>query len=154
PGLVVNQRTGEPGRENLNILIRGTGTFRDNSPLIIVDGVERSLLERLNPDDIESITVLKDASAAIYGARAANGGILVTTRRCDAGRPTFQASVSQADSRPTKIPDMLDAATFAQVFNEAEWYRQGRPANSAPFYSDEAIQRYRNRSVRVLYPNT
>lgn len=154
PGLVVNQRTGEPGRENLNILVRGTGTFRDNSPLVIVDGVERSLLERLNPDDIESITVLKDASAAIYGARAANGVILVTTRRGDAGRPTFHASVSQAYSRPTKIPEMLDAATFAQVFNEAEWYRQGRPATSTPFYSDEAIQRYRNGSDPVLYPNT
>src|SRR5690606_15523531 len=124
PGLVVNQRTGEPGRENLNIVIRGTGTFRDNSPLIVVDGVERSLLERLNPDDIESITVLKDASAAIYGARAANGVILVTTRQGQAGRPNFEASISQAFSRPTRVPDMLDAATFAEVFNEAEWYRQ------------------------------
>lgn len=154
PGLTVNQRTGEPGRENVNILIRGTGTFRDNSPLIVVDGVERSLLERLNPDDIESITVLKDASAAIYGARAANGVILVTTRQGQAGRPTFQASISQAFSRPTKVPDMLDAATFAEVFNEAEWYRQGRPATSTPFYSEEAIQRYRNGSDPVLYPNT
>ena len=154
PGLVVNQRTGEPGRENLNIVIRGTGTFRNNSPLIIVDGVERSLLERLNPDHIESITVLKDASAAIYGARAANGVILVTTRQGQSGRPTFEASVSQAFSRPTRIPDMLDAATFAEVFNEAEWYRQGRPANSTPFYTEEAIQRFRSGSDPVLYPNT
>ena len=154
PGLVVNQRTGEPGREDLDILVRGTGTFRDNAPLVIVDGVERSLLSRLNPEDIESVTVLKDASAAIYGARAANGVILVTTKQGSSGRPTFDASISQAISRPTRIPDMLDAATFAQAFNEAEWYRQGRPAESTPFYSDEAIQKYRNGSDPVLYPNT
>lgn len=154
PGLTVNQRTGEPGRENLNILVRGTGTFRDNSPLIIVDGVERSLLGRLNPEDIESITVLKDASAAIYGARAANGVILVTTKQGSPSRPTFDASFNQAFSRPTRLPEMLDAATFAEAFNEAEWYRQGRPENSTPFYSAEAIQKFRDGSDPILYPNT
>ena len=154
PGLVVNQRTGDPGRENVNILIRGTGTFRDNAPLVIVDGVERSLLGRLNPDDIESVTVLKDASAAIYGARAANGVILVTTRQGSSGQPTFNASISQAFSRPTRVPQMLDAATFAEAFNEAEWYRQGRPAAGTPFYSPEAVQRFRDGSDPVQYPST
>ncbi|MGH7574569.1 MAG: carboxypeptidase regulatory-like domain-containing protein, partial [Longimicrobiales bacterium] len=154
PGLVVNQRTGEPGRENLNILVRGTGTFGNNAPLIIIDGVERSLIERLNPDDIESVTVLKDASAAIYGARAANGVILVTTRQGVAGSPRFELSYNTTFASPTQIPDMLDAATFAEAFNEAEWYRQGRPETHTPFYSDDAIQRYRDGSDPVLYPNT
>src|SRR5690606_29779426 len=81
PGLVAVQRSGEPGRDDANILIRGNGTTGNNAPLIIIDGVERSLIGRLNPDDIESISVLKDASAAIYGARGGNGVILVTTKK-------------------------------------------------------------------------
>ncbi|WP_199474124.1 TonB-dependent receptor plug domain-containing protein [Adhaeribacter pallidiroseus] len=73
PGLTANQRSGQPGRDDPSILIRGTGTLNDNGPLIIVDGVPRSQLSRLNPEDIESISVLKDASAAIYGARGPMG---------------------------------------------------------------------------------
>jgi len=156
PGLVVNQRTGEPGREDLNILIRGNGTFNNNDPLVVIDGVPRDNLSQLNPNDIEDITVLKDASAAIYGARAANGVILVTTKQGSKSKPKFNFSYSYAFQQPTKIPNMLDAATFATAFNEAEWYRQGRPdkSNFTPFYTDKAIQKYRNGSDPVLYPNT
>ncbi|HEY8483321.1 MAG TPA: TonB-dependent receptor [Longimicrobiales bacterium] len=154
PGLTINQRTGEPGREQLNILVRGRGTFRDNAPLIIIDGVERSLMERLDPEDIESITVLKDASAAIYGARAANGVILITTKKGAAGRARFELTYDVGFSRPTRLPEMLDAATFAEVYNEADWYRQGRPAEYTPFYTAEAIQKFRDGSDPVLYPNT
>jgi len=154
PGLIVNQRSGEPGRDDPNILIRGTGTLNDNSPLIIIDGVQRSLLARLNPDDIESISVLKDASAAIYGARAANGVILVTTKRGAKGKPVFDFSYNYSFQKPAKIPDVLDAATFAQVYNEGDFYRKGRPASYTPFYSDESIQKYSNGSDPVLYPNT
>lgn len=154
PGLVLNQRSGEPGRENLSILIRGQGTFGDSSPLIIIDGVQRSMLERLNPEDIESISVLKDASAAIYGARAANGVILVTTKSGSKGKPSFDFSYNYALSSPTKIPDMLDAGTFAEVYNEADWYRKGRPANYTPFYPNDIIQKFRSGSDPVLYPNT
>ena len=155
PGLVVNTRTGDPGRENLSILIRGTGTFRNASPLVIVDGVDRGGdFTRLDPEDIESISVLKDASAAIYGARAANGVILVTTKRGTAGKARYSLSYNAAFSKPTSIPDMLDAATFAQVFNEADFYRKGRPANYAPVYTDQVIQKFRDGSDPVLYPNT
>ena len=80
--MVAKTTSGEPGSDWSDIYIRGKGTLNDNSPLIIIDGVaNRSGLERLNPNDIESINVLKDASAAIYGAEAANGVILVTTKR-------------------------------------------------------------------------
>jgi TonB-linked SusC/RagA family outer membrane protein len=154
PGLTINQRTGEPGSEELEILIRGNGTFRDNSPLIIVDGVERSNMSRLNPDDIESISVLKDASAAIYGARAANGVIIITSKSGKEGKPEFNFSYNYAFQSPTQIPEMLDAATFAEAYNEGDWYRQGRPDEYIPFYSENAIQKYRDGSDPVLYPNT
>jgi TonB-linked SusC/RagA family outer membrane protein len=156
PGLIVNQTSGEPGQDDPNILIRGASSFVNgaNSPLIIIDGVPRSYMGRLNPQDIESISVLKDASAAIYGARAANGVILITTRKGAKGKPVFDFSFNQGYTQPTKVPKVLDAATFAEVFNEAEWYRAGRPANWTPFYSDEAIQKFRDGSDPVLYPNT
>ncbi len=167
PGLTVNQRTGEPGRDDPRILIRGAGSFtfaddgnqnkfwNSNGPLIVVDGVPRDLMSRLNPDDIESISVLKDASAAIYGARAANGVILITTKKGNTGKPVFDFSYNTAFQHPTKVPKMLDAATYAEVYNEADWYRQGRPDSAyTPFYSDDAIQKYRNGSDPVLYPNT
>lgn len=155
PGLIVNQRSGEPGRDDPNIIIRGQGTYRDNAPLIVVDGVPRSLMSRLNPEDIESISVLKDASAAIYGARAANGVILITTKRGKQGKPVFDFSYNHAFQRPTKTPDVLDAATFAEVFNEAAWYRAGRPETDwSPPYSEEAIRKYRDGSDPVRYPNT
>jgi TonB-linked SusC/RagA family outer membrane protein len=154
PGLVASQRSGEPGRDDPELLIRGMGTFGDNSPLIIVDGVERSLLGRLNPDEIESISVLKDASAAIYGARAANGVIIVTTKKGKIGKPKFSLSLNNGFQSPTKIPEMLDAATFAQVFNEAEFYRRGRPEDYTPFYSNDAIEKFKDGSDPILYPNT
>jgi TonB-linked outer membrane protein, SusC/RagA family len=162
PGLIVNQRSGEPGRDDPNILIRGNTVITSdpnrmteaNAPLVIIDGVPRSSMSRLNPNDIESISVLKDASAAIYGARAANGVILITTKRGKKGKPTFDFSYNYAFQSPTKIPDVLDAATFAEVYNEAEWYRQGRPSGFTPFFTDEAIQKFRDGSDPVLYPNT
>jgi TonB-linked SusC/RagA family outer membrane protein len=162
PGLTVSQRSGEPGRDDPSILIRGNSTFvsdpaqlgNANSPLVVVDGVPRSLMSRLNPQDIESISVLKDASAAIYGARAANGVILITTKKGAMGKPVFDFSYNHSFQRPTKVMKMLDAATFAQAFNEGAWYRAGRPATWTPFYSDAAIQKYSDGSDPVLYPNT
>ncbi|MEI6864630.1 TonB-dependent receptor, partial [Flavicella sp.] len=156
PGLTANQTTGEPGRDDPNILIRGSGTFGDNSPLIIIDGVPRENMSRLNPGDIENISVLKDASAAIYGARAANGVIIVTTKRGKRGKPVFNVSFETAFSNPAQLPDMLDSATYAEIFNEGEWYAQGRPDESSytPYYSEEAIQKFKDGSDPVLYPNT
>jgi len=156
PGLVINQRTGQPGAENLSILIRGSGTFNDNNPLVVIDGVPRdNTLQDLNAQDIESITVLKDASAAIYGARAANGVILITTKQGSQINPKFNLTYNYAINQPTINPDMEDAVVFAESYNEAEWYRQGRPATGfVPFYSDEAIQKYRDGSDPILYPNT
>jgi TonB-linked SusC/RagA family outer membrane protein len=166
PGLIANQRNGQPGRDDPDILIRGTGTvpppggdfnalLSANAPLVVIDGVPRDGLSRLNPEDIESISVLKDASAAIYGARAANGVILVTTKSGTRGKAEFTITTKYAMAHPTKVPDVLDAATFAEVYNEGVFYRANRdPNNYTPQYSDEAIQKYRDGSDPVLYPNT
>jgi TonB-linked SusC/RagA family outer membrane protein len=166
PGLIANQRNGVPGRDDPNILIRGTGSvpppgasFNDllnlNAPLVIIDGVPRDNMGRLNPDDIESISVLKDGSAAIYGARAANGVILITTKRGVKGKADFSLSYDYAINKPTKIPDMLDAATFADVYNEGVFYRAGRnPANYTPQYTDDQIQKFKDGSDPILNPNT
>jgi len=167
PGLIANQRNGQPGRDDPNILIRGTGSIPPpgadfnallnlNAPLVIIDGVQRSQLSRLNPEDIESISVLKDASAAIYGARAANGVILVTTKSGSKGKADFTFTYKYALLSPTKNPDVLDAATFAEVYNEGAYYRAGRSASywNNPQFTTAAIQKYRDGSDPVLYPNT
>ena len=156
PGLVVNQRNGQPGRDDPSILIRGGGSLSGNGPLIIIDGVPRSLIGRLNPEDIESISVLKDASAAIYGARGANGVILVTTKSGSRGKADFTLTYNYASSEPTKVPAVLDAATFAEVYNEGAYYRAGRNASywNNPQYSAATIQKYRDGSDPVLFPNT
>ncbi|WP_460693310.1 SusC/RagA family TonB-linked outer membrane protein [Mucilaginibacter puniceus] len=157
PGLIVNQRNGVPGSENLDIVIRGASTFGNNNPLIVVDGVPRGtgILSTLNPQDIESITVLKDGSAAIYGARAANGVVLVTTKPGSKSKTVYNFSYVYGITNPTKVPDMMDAALFAEVFNETQYYLQGRPATGFnPFFTDAAIQKYRDGSDPILYPNT
>ena len=90
PGLIVTNGSGEPGADGVTINIRGKSTTGNNDPLILIDGIAgRGSLDRLNPNDIESITVLKDASAAIYGSRSANGVILVTTKRGKTGKPSI-----------------------------------------------------------------
>lgn len=151
PGLVVNQRSGAPGSEGLDIVIRGSSTFGNNSPLVVVDGVPRGseVLSTLNPNDIESLTVLKDGSAAIYGARAANGVILVTTKPGATGKPVYNFSYVYGITNPTKVPEMMDAALFSEVMNETFSYLGG-----APYKTAEEIQKYRDGSDPIVYPNT
>ncbi|RYD94625.1 MAG: SusC/RagA family TonB-linked outer membrane protein, partial [Sphingobacteriales bacterium] len=110
-------------------------------------------LERLDPNDIESLSVLKDASAAIYGNRAANGVILVTTKRGKTGKPTISYSFNQGFSTPTRLPKMADAATYAQIMNEIglDSNPGGGPNQS---YTNEQIEKFRNGSDPLLYPNT
>jgi len=142
PGLVGVQETGRPGMDDSNLLIRGSSTLNDNDPLIVIDGVpgRQGGLARLNPSDIESISVLKDASAAIYGSRAANGVILVTTKRgTSTGETQVSARVRQSYAHPTIVPDMADAPTFMQMLNEVDRFR-----DNAPRFSGEEIERHRN----------
>ena len=149
PGLVAVTRTGEPGNDDATLRIRGTNTLGDNSPLIVVDGIPNRNLTRLDPSDISSITILKDASAAIYGARAANGVILITTKRGEIGKPVIHVTMNRGWTQPTIIPPLCDAATYAQMINEINEYR-GRP----PKYTDEDIQKYKDGSDPWGHPNT
>ncbi|MEM9928894.1 MAG: SusC/RagA family TonB-linked outer membrane protein [Bacteroidota bacterium] len=125
PGVVVIQPSGEPGNDNAVINIRGTNTLGNSSPLVVIDGVPDRAggLARLSPQDIESISVLKDASAAIYGARAANGAILVTTKRGVSGKPTISYDFNLGWSQPTVIPEMSSAVEYANIMNELPIYQ-------------------------------
>mgnify|MGYP001004560633 CR=1 FL=1 len=158
PGLVVSQRTGEPGNEDLTILVRGNSSFASssaNNPLIIIDGVERDNMNRLNPDDIESISVLKDATAAIYGARAANGVIIVTTKIGSVGKPKFTFISNTSFSSVTQRPNLLGSPEYARVQNEAVWYRANRPENwTTPTFTEDAIKQMEDGSNPDVYPNT
>ncbi len=147
-GVIINSRTGEPGRENPSIYIRGRSTTGNSNPLIIVDGVERGNLGLINPNDIENLTVLKDASAAIYGARAANGVIIVTTKRGGDAKPTFDFTYNQGFSQPTRNVKMADSYTFAKVYNEIE-VGAGRPAR----YTDAELQKFKD-GTDPNYANT
>lgn len=149
PGLVVLTRSGEPGSDGSTLRIRGANTLGDNSPLIVVDGISNRDLQRLDPNDIENITVLKDASAAIYGSKAANGVILVTTKRGKTGKPQVRLTYNEGRSTPTVIPESIDAATYLQMLNEIR-INNGQ----TPQYSNEDIENYRKGEDPWLYPNT
>ncbi len=149
PGVITKTSSGEPGRDDASILIRGSSTTGDTSPLIVIDGIQGGGgWERINPNDIESISILKDASAAIYGARAANGVILITTKRGTLGKPTIDYSVNVGISQPTRLPKLADSPTFAQYVNDV-LVRQGQ----APKYTDAEIQKFRDGSDPVNYGN-
>ncbi len=120
PGLVVIQTSGEPGNDGARINIRGINTLGNSSPLVVIDGIpdRDGGLGRLSPLDIESISILKDASAAIYGARAANGVILITTKRGASGKPIIDYSFNQGWAQPTVVPEMANAVEYATIMNE------------------------------------
>lgn len=154
-GVIVNNRSGEPGYDGSDINIRGLATTGNNDVLVVIDGIPGQLggLQRLNPNDIESISVLKDASAAVYGNRAANGVILVTTKRGKAGKPKIAYSFNQGFSSPTRVPDMANAATYATIVNEIAYYNNPDGGMNQS-YSDEEIQKFRDGSDPLNYPNT
>lgn len=120
PGITAVNSSGEPGYDGSNIRIRGTNSLGNNAALIVIDGVPNRAggLDRLNPADIESISVLKDAAAAIYGSRAANGVILITTKHGKTGKPQLSYDFNQGWAQPTRIPEMSDAIEYGTIRNE------------------------------------
>ena len=155
-GVVASNRGGEPGYDDSSITIRGLGTTGNADVLVVVDGIPGQVggLSRLSAQEIESITVLKDASAAIYGSRAANGVILVTTKKGKKGSKTMvNYSFDQGFSSPTRLPDMADAATYGTIQNEIAYYN--RPTlGMNQIYSDNDIQQFRDGSDPLGHPNT
>lgn len=153
PGLFAYNRSGEPGYDGATLRIRGANTLGDNNPLVVIDGIPNRNLERLDPAMIESFTVLKDASAAIYGTQAANGVILITTKRGRVGKPTITIDMNVGAQQPTVIPEMADAATYATMLNEISYYNNpGGGLNQV--YTEADIQAYADGSDPWGHPNT
>lgn len=176
PGVIATNGSAEPGYDGSTISIRGTNTLGNSSPLIVIDGIpaRQGGFERLNPADIDNISVLKDASAAIYGARAANGVILVTTKRGTNGKPKLSYNFNKGFSQPTVIPKLTDAVEYSELRNELEIYklpvaewaaaqnafkttgtfiRPNNTAVSAPF-TPEDVQLFKDGSDPWGHPNT
>ncbi|HYH55997.1 MAG TPA: SusC/RagA family TonB-linked outer membrane protein, partial [Anseongella sp.] len=147
-GVIAVQRSGEPGYDNANLWVRGVSTFTGTSPLVLVDGVERSFAN-IDPEDIESFSILKDASAtAVYGVRGANGVILITTKRGQPGKPQINAGFNQGVTSFTRLPRFVDGVTYMEMANEAHTTR----GKTAP-YSQETIERTMSGEDPYLYPN-
>lgn len=148
-GVIAVQRSGEPGYDNSNFWIRGISTFGGNrGPLILVDGVERSL-DNMDPEEIESFSILKDAAAsAVYGVRGANGVILINTKRGKVGKPIVSARFEQGFTSPIQLPEFIGAADYLEVMNgiRAEAGKEG-------LYSQERIDNIRNGVDPDLYPD-
>ena len=134
PGLIAKQKSGQPGFDAADINIRSFG-----SALVIVDGVEQSF-NNIDANEIESVSILKDASAAIYGARAGNGVILVTTKRGQSGKPNISFNGTLTSQSYTNFPEPVDAGQYATLFREAQ-INSGVPENQTKF-SEEDIAKY------------
>lgn len=150
PGVTVTGASGAPGLDGGLILVRGIGTLNSASPYILIDGVEAGTLNSLDPQDIASISVLKDASsAAIYGSKASNGVILVTTKRGQNGAPKVNYSGFFGIQNATALMERMNSADAAYYYNKA-LERSGK----APRFTEEAIQKFRDGSDPYNYPNT
>lgn len=147
PGLSVLQRSGVPGGELMEFYIRGRSTINGQQPLILVDGVERDFTA-LDPREVETISILKDASAtAVYGVRGANGVIMVTTRRGHVGKAVIDVTAEQSWQAPTRMPKMVNAYDYATLYNQVQ-VQNGRN----PVYDEVALEHYRLGDKPELYP--
>ncbi len=149
PGVFARQTTGNPGDNVSEFWIRGVSTFGAGaSALVLVDGFERDLND-INPEDIETFTVLKDASTtAIYGSRGANGVLLITTKRGRDGKTRINGKVEYSYSTRTKTPEFVDGSTYARMMNEALESR-----NMTPAYSDDDLYLLDNQLDPEIFPN-
>ena len=155
-GVTVTQTNGRPGQEGTTIRIRGIGTMNDNNPLVLIDGVASSI-DAIDPNDIESMSVLKDAaSAAIYGSRAANGVILITTKRGKTDKVSVTYKGSVGVTTPLDIPDNLDAWDFMSLYNEANANDLRKDSGEAggDVYSADLIDTWKKATDRDAYPNS
>ncbi|MBN2486094.1 MAG: TonB-dependent receptor [Bacteroidales bacterium] len=176
-GLTSIQVSGKPGSDEADLYVRGVGTYAGTTkPLIMVDGVARESYNNIDPNEIENISILKDASAtAVFGVRGANGVIIITTKRGSEGAPKVSASAQTAIVQFARVPKYLNAYDWASLFNEKAYQqywinhanddwgswdefeasRQANWANEATRYtSEEELEYYRTGSNPYFYPNT
>ncbi len=158
PGLLAVQRSGEPGEDASTLRIRGVGTFAtgegSQEPLVMVDGIETDNFNNIDPNEIESLSILKDASStAVYGVRGANGVILITTKRGNEGKPVISYSANFAINQFTDIRETMNAYEYTTSFNEARRYDAYISGGYTPRYTDDAIKMYWAGADPVLYPD-
>jgi TonB-linked SusC/RagA family outer membrane protein len=155
PGLVSVQRSGEPGRDDPSLFIRGRASLNTAStPLVTIDGVQRDFkaISLLDVNEIENITILKDASAtALYGVKGANGVIIVTTKMGKIGKPQINLTLEKAVSTAVELPNFLDSYQTAQLYNEG--YKNDNPNSTQPYYSATALEAFRTGSDPLRYAN-
>lgn len=150
PSVTITDTNGAPGMDGGSIRVRGVGTLNNASPYILVDGVETGTLNSIDPNDIATISVLKDAaSAAIYGSKASNGVILITTKRGNTGTPQIQYSGYVSAQDATHLIDRLSSADYATLYNKA-LVAEGKSAR----FTDAEITKFRDGSDPYKYPNT
>lgn len=161
PGLMSVQKSGEPGNDQSIVRIRGIGSFAGSydsdlqNPLVMVDGVEVDNYNNLDPNEIENVAILKDASAtAVYGVRGANGVILITTKRGSVQKPKLSVSTNFAINSFTNMREPMDAYNWAYQLNETRKYDGYLTGNYDPVYTDEELQKFKDGSDPVFYPNT
>ena len=172
-GVTTVQYSGEPGDDAAEIFVRGKATWGDSQPLIQVDGVERTMAD-IDPNEIESVTVLKDASAtAVFGVRGANGVVLITTKRGSQGKAKISVSTSWTALSPTKMVEQASSLEYANFYNQMSENDYWQTANLAvangkyssleaymaekPFsksFSDAIIQKFATGSDPIRFPNT
>ena len=149
PGVTITAGEGRPGQDGGTIRIRGVGTLTNSDPYILVDGIETGTMNEVDPNDIESISVLKDAaSAAIYGSKASNGVILITTKRGKTGKARISYNGNVGFSNPTMMVDRMSSYDYARLLNQA-MMDNGMSAR----FSDEELQKFRD-GTDPNYPNT
>ena len=150
PGLTITATNGAPGLDGGKLRIRGTGTLNNADPYILIDGLESGTLNMLDPSDIESLSVLKDAaSAAIYGSKAANGVILITTKRGKSGKARVSYSGSVGMQNATRLMERMDSYEYASLYNKVM-----QAAGKAPRFSDDDLKKFKDGSDPEGHPNT
>ncbi|MDR0507573.1 MAG: TonB-dependent receptor [Dysgonamonadaceae bacterium] len=166
PGLIAVQRSGQPGKDASTLRIRGIGTFAEKNkdrpwdpdpqdPLVMIDGIESSNFNDIDPSEIESLTILKDASAtAVYGVRGANGVILITTRRGSEGKPRISFSTNVAVTNFPFLRKNQTSYDYVRTANEALKYDSYVTGSYAPRFSDYEIEQFRLGTDPVNYPST
>ncbi|MDR1762718.1 MAG: TonB-dependent receptor [Dysgonamonadaceae bacterium] len=156
PGLTTLQTSGQPGNDEVTMYIRGAATLNGQSPLILIDGIERrgENMAKLDPNEVQSVTILKDASAtAVFGVRGANGVILITTRRGQTGKMELNLSANYSVQTFLAQPDRLHSWEYADLRNQAYINTYGAtPADQLPF-TPYMIEKYKDGSDRVFYPD-
>jgi TonB-linked SusC/RagA family outer membrane protein len=159
PGVTAMQNSGEPGYDGSSIRIRGINSLSggNSDPLIVIDGVPQRAggIDRINPNDVESVSVLKDASAAIYGSRAGNGVILITTKQGKSGKPTLSYDLNVGIGQPTRLPKMANSEQYTNIINEVTKVYGEDPANWKAVWdginTGDGTYDFPNRTVEAVY---